>query len=309
MISRADIELARSRIAPFVRETPVLRLGISEEWGGADLLLKLECHQVTGSFKPRGVFNRLLSADIPKAGVVAASGGNHGIAVAYAVKLLGTRAEVYVPSLCPQAKRAALRTLGATVVEAGSDYVEALVASEARAEETGALRVHAFDHPDVIAGQGTVALELEAQAPGLETVLVAVGGGGFIAGCAAWYSGSTRIVAVEPEGCPTLNHALAADEPVDVATGGIGADSLGCRRLGDLAFPICRLFVERSLLVAERAIREAQRLLWSEARVIAEPGGAVAMAALTAGTYRPKFGERVCAVVCGANTDLGSILN
>lgn len=309
MIGRAEVEAARERIAGRVRRTPVLSLpeGAFAGLPGA-LTFKLENCQVTGSFKPRGVFSRVLSEpSLPGAGLVAASGGNHGAAVAYAARALGLPCEVFLPSIAPVMKREQLRSLGAKVTVVGDVFAEALEASDARAQSTGALSVHAFDHPAVVAGQGTLAAELEEQAPDLDTVLVAVGGGGFIGGIAAWYAGQIRVIAVEAEGSPSLAQAREAGRPVDIATGGLAADSLGCRRVGEIGFAITQRFVEHSFVVSEGAIRRAQRLLWDELRVIAEPGGAVALAALVEGSYVPAPGERVGVIVCGGNTDPAAV--
>ena len=306
MITNEDIRMAAQRIAPYIRTTPVIRLEDSWFDVPGDTFLKLESLQVTGSFKPRGAFNRLLSGAIPPAGVIAASGGNHGIAVAYAAQKLGARAEIYVPSLATALKRKMLTDLGAQVVVAGENYVEALAASEARAAETGALRVHAFDDPVTVAGQGTIAIELEAQVPDVDTILVSVGGGGFIGGVAAWFGGRVKIVAVEPTQCPTLNHALLARTPVDVDTGGIAADSLGCKRIGDVPFSVLLPTVSDSVLVSDDEIREAQRILWEKLRIASEPGGATAFAALVSGAYVHSPGEKIAVVICGGNADPGS---
>lgn len=306
MITKEDIRAAAQRIAPYIRTTPVMRVepGLSNVPG--DTFLKLESLQVTGSFKPRGAFNRLLGEPLPRAGVVAASGGNHGIAVAYAAQKLGARAEIYVPSLATALKRKMLTNLGAQVVVAGNNYVEALAASEARAAETGALKVHAFDDPATVAGQGTIAIELDAQVPEVDTILISVGGGGFIGGIAAWFAGRVKLVAVEPKQCPTLNRALQARMPVDVDTGGIAADSLGCRRVGDVPFSVLLPNVQDSVLVSDEQIREAQLALWQKFRIVAEPGGATAFAALTSGAYVRSPGEKIAVVVCGGNADLAS---
>jgi threonine dehydratase len=306
MISQEDIRAAAQRIAPYIRTTPVMRVepGLSNVSG--DTFLKLESLQVTGSFKPRGAFNRLLGEPLPLAGVVAASGGNHGIAVAYAAQKLGARAEIYVPSLATALKRKMLTDLGAQVVVAGNNYVEALAASEARAAETGALKVHAFDDPATVAGQGTIAIELEAQVQDVDTILVSVGGGGFIGGIAAWFAGRVKVVAVEPKQCPTLNRALQARTPVDVDTGGIAADSLGCKRIGDVPFSVLLPNVHDSVLVSDEQIREAQMALWQKFRIAAEPGGATAFAALTSGAYVRSPGEKIAVVICGGNADPAS---
>lgn len=306
-VGRSEIEGAERRIAGYVRETPVLRME-DGAWGlNAHLVLKLELLQHAGSFKPRGAFNRILSHPVPPAGVIAASGGNHGAAVAYAAQRLGLRAEIYVPAECPPIKVARLRGYGAEVTQIGANYGEALLASQARAAETGALVVHAYDQPEIIAGQGTVGAESARQAPELDTVLVAVGGGGLIGGTASWYAGAVRIIGVEPAAAPTLAAALEAGEPVDVAVGGVAVDSLGATRVGALAFAAARRWVERMVLVADDDIRAAQRALWNDLRVVAEPGGATALAALLSGAYLPAPGERVGVVVCGGNTDPGSV--
>jgi len=310
MIGRAEIEAARRRIAGRVRRTPMLSLpeGALARLPGA-LSFKLENCQITGSFKPRGVFNRVLSEpSLPRSGLIAASGGNHALAVAFAARALGLPCEVFLPSIAPAIKREQLRSLGAKVTVVGDVFAEALEASDARAQDTGALSVHAFDHPAVVAGQGTLAAELEDQVPDLDTVLVAVGGGGLIGGIAAWYAGRVRVVAVEPEGSPSLARAREEGCPVDIQTGGLAADSLGCRRVGELGFGLAQRFVEQALVVTEEAIRRAQSLLWEEIRIIAEPGGAVALAALLDGSYVPAPGEQVGVVVCGGNTDPAALL-
>jgi threonine dehydratase len=296
------ISAAASRIAGHVRETPTLRMA-------PGLTLKLELLQASGSFKPRGAFNRMLSAPIPAAGVVAASGGNHGAAVAYAARALGVPAAIFVPEITGAAKRARIQAYGAQLVVGGAAYDEARLASEAYAAETGALLVHAYDQEEVLAGQGTLALELQRQAPGLTHVLVAVGGGGLIGGVAAWYAGSaTRVVAVEPEGCPTLHSALAAGRPVPAPVGGLAADSLGAKQVGALMFPLAQAGVAASVLVSDSAIREAQRWLWQEARLVAEPGGATALAALLSGAWVAPAGAEVGVVICGGNCEPGSVV-
>lgn len=301
---RAAIEAAAARVGERVRTTPVLRPGRGVFGDAAELVLKLECLQHTGSFKPRGAFNRVLSAaQVPDAGLIAASGGNHGAAVAYVARELGLRAEIFVPSIVVPSKLDRIRQYGADVQIGGDRYADALAASEHRARDTGALAVHAYDDADVIAGQGGVARELEAQAGTLDTVLVAVGGGGLVAGIAAWYAGRTRVVAVEPRTSRALDAALAAGAPCDVDVAGIAADSLGARRVGELAFAIARDTGVTSVLVDDDDIRLAQRMLWKHTRVFAEPGGATALAAILCGAYVPAPGERVGVVVCGANGD------
>ncbi len=269
----------------------------------APVALKLELLQHTGSFKPRGAFNRMLTAPIPAAGVIAASGGNHGAAVAYAARILAVQAEIFVPSGAPATKVARIASYGARVVQGGETYAEALAASRIRQAEIGALEIHAYDHHDVLAGQGTIGRELEHDAPDLTHILVATGGGGLIGGVAAWYAGSACVIGVEPEGCPCLHDALLAGRPVDARVGGIAADSLGARTVGALMFPLARRFVSGCVLVPDEAIVAAQRLLWDQFRLVAEPGGATAAAALLSGRFRPPEGARIGIIVCGANTD------
>ena len=275
----------------------------AEIGGLSPVALKLELLQHAGSFKVRGAFNRLLSASRPAAGVIAASGGNHGAAVAYAARSLGMTAEIFVPAGTPAAKVARIASYGARIVQGGETYAEALTASRGRQAETGALEVHAYDHTDVLAGQGTVGREFEQHAPELTHILVATGGGGLIGGIAAWYAGSAEIVSVEPEGCPALHDALLTGQPVGAKVGGLAADSLGARQVGALMFPIARQFVSRAVLVPDEAIAAAQRLLWDQFRLVAEPGGATAAAALLSGRFVPPAGAKVGVVVCGANTD------
>jgi threonine dehydratase len=264
--------------------------------------LKLEFFQHTGSFKPRGAFANLLTRKAPPAGVVAASGGNHGAAVAFAAMRLGIKAAIFVPKVTSQAKLDRIRAYGAELVVTGETYAEALAASEARVAETGALAVHAYDQAETLLGQGSVGLELEADCPEIDTLLVATGGGGLIGGIAAWYGGRTRVVSVEPEAAPTLYDALKAGHPVDAPAGGIAADSLAPRQVGTLMFPIVQQHVAEAVLVGDEAIRDAQRRLWDVMRVVAEPGGAAALAALLTGRYCPANDERVAVLLCGANT-------
>jgi threonine dehydratase len=303
MTSRTDIAAAAARIAGHVRHTPVLHLPPADLGLGFPVTLKLELLQHTGSFKPRGAFNRLLSAALPAAGVIAASGGNHGAAVAYAARALGVPAEIFVPELTPPAKIARIASYGARVLQGGETYAEALAASRARQVQTGALEVHAYDHPAVLAGQGTVGREFERDASELTHVLVATGGGGLIGGIAAWYAGSAAVVSVEPEACPALHDALPAGRPVAARVGGLAADSLGARQVGELMFPIAARYVAAAVLVSDAAIASAQRLLWDRLRLIAEPGGATALAALLSGAFVPPDGAHVGVLVCGANTD------
>ncbi|MBB5694550.1 serine/threonine dehydratase [Muricoccus pecuniae] len=308
MTTRAEIEAAAARIAPHIRRTPVLHLPAEALGAPCGAALKLETMQVSGSFKARGAFNALLQSPAAAAGVIAASGGNHGAAVAHAAGALGIPAEIYVPAIAAPSKVARIREAGAVVVQGGATYAEAFAASEARRAETGAASVHAYDQPEVLAGQGTAARELEADLPGLTHVLVAVGGGGLIGGTAAWFAGTgTEVVAVEPEGCPTLHTALRAGMPVDAPVGGLAADSLGARRVGSLMFELARREIRESVLVTDEAIRDAQRRLWSACRVVAEPGGAAALAALLSGAWVPPAGARVGVLVCGGNCEPGSV--
>jgi threonine dehydratase len=293
MTSRTDIAAAAARIAGHVRHTPVLHLSAADLGLGFPVTLKLELLQHTGSFKPRGAFNRLLSAALPAVGVIAASGGNHGAAVAYAARALGVQAEIFVPELTPPAKVARIASYGARVLQGGETYAEALAASRARQAQTGALEVHAYDDPAVLAGQGTVGREFERDAAELTHVLVATGGGGLIGGIAAWYAGSAVVVSVEPEACPALHDALRAGRSVAAPVGGLAADSLGARQVGELMFPIAARYVADAVLVSDAAIAAAQRFLWDHLRLIAEPGGATALAALLPGAFVPPDGARV----------------
>jgi threonine dehydratase len=308
-----DIQAAAARIAPHVRHTPIICLAAGELGLGFPVTLKLELLQHAGSFKPRGAFNRILSArqtgELPPAGVIAASGGNHGAAVAYAARALGLTAEIFVPQLTPPAKRARIESFGARLVRTGATYAEALEASRARRAETGAMEVHAYDHPMVLAGQGTTAKEFEADAPDLTHVLVATGGGGLIGGMAAWYAGRVNVVSVEPAACPALHDALAAGHPVASPVGGLAADSLGARQVGELMYPIAAAHVSSAVLVTDDAIRAAQRLLWDRLRLVAEPGGATALAALLSGAWTPPPDARVGVLVCGSNTDPASVVS
>ena len=298
------IEAAAARLQGHARRTPVLEIaGADLGLPGVDLVFKLEFLQHGGSFKARGALTHLLTREVPAAGVVAASGGNHGVAVAFAAKRAGKPATIFVPSVCSPAKLAQIAHHGAAVRIAGDRYADALAASQVFQRETGALAIHAFDQVETLLGQATVAHEFEAQAPGLDAVLVAVGGGGLIGGMAAWYRGRTRLVAVEPEAAPTLAHALAAGHPVEAPAGGVAADSLAPRQVGDLMFPLARRWVERSVLVHDDAISRAQQALWQALRVVVEPGGAAAFAALACGAFKAEPGQRIGVLLCGANTD------
>jgi threonine dehydratase len=298
-----DIEAAAERIADCVRITPVIHLE-KHIWGiPGQLALKLELFQHAGSFKSRGAFNRVLSNTVPPDGLIAASGGNHGIAVAYVGQKLGLQTKIFVPRACSPVKIERLRSYGARVTIEGATYAEALAASQAYAEHTDALVVHAYDQQEVIIGQGTLAREFEQQVPGLDTVLIAIGGGGLIAGAALWFAGRVRLIGVEPVTAPSMAEALSVGEPVDTRVGGIAVDSLGARRVGHLAFSLVQQHVARVVLVSDEAIRLSQRTLWHDLRVLAEPGGATALAALLSGAYRPEPGERVGVVICGGNAD------
>ncbi len=309
MVTSLEIERAAERIGGRVRRTPMLQVTGPEFGLAYPVALKLELLQHAGSFKPRGAFNRMLGAALPASGVIAASGGNHGAAVAYAAQQLGVPAEIYVPLLTPQSKLDRIASYGATLTRVGATYAEALEASRSRQSVTGALEVHAYDHEDVLAGQGTVARELEADAPGLTHVLVAVGGGGLIGGIAAWYAGRVTVVAVEPALCPSLHDALLAGLPVGASVGGVAADSLGARQVGGRAFAVAREHVKETVLVSDEAIVGAQRALWDRLRLVVEPGGATAFAALHSGAWAPPAGARVAAVVCGANADPSGIVS
>ena len=302
-ITRERIAATESAIRPYIRRTPLVRLDAADfGLASAPLTFKLEFLQHSGSFKARGAFANLLSRTPPPAGVVAASGGNHGVAVAYAAHRLGVPATIFVPDVASPAKQAAIRGYGANLVIAGSLYADALAASEAHIERSGAMPIHAYDQAETLLGQGSVGMELEQDAPEIDTLLVAVGGGGLIGGIAAWFERRVKIVAVEPEQSPTLHAALAAGEPVDAPAGGIAADSLAPRRVGQLMFPIARAHVDSVVLVTDDAILKAQEALWSTLRVVTEPGGAAAFAALLSGRYKPSPGERVAVLLCGANT-------
>ena len=302
-ITREQIALTDQLIRPYIRRTPVVEIeGADLGLDSAGLILKLELLQHTGSFKPRGAFNNLLTKQVPDAGVVAASGGNHGVAVAFAASKLGKRATIFVPRVASPAKMDRIRSYGAELVVTGERYAESLAASERWAEESGALQVHAYDQVETLLGQGTVGLEFEEQYPGLDSLLVAVGGGGLIGGIAAWYGGRVKLIGVEPEAAPTLENALRAGRPVDAPAGGIAADSLAPKRVGNLMFPLAQAYVDRVVLVADSAIQEAQRRLWDVLRVATEPGGAAALAALLSGRYQAQAGERVGVLVCGGNT-------
>jgi len=302
-MNRTAIARTSELIGPYIRRTPVVEVeGADFGFPAIRLVFKLEFLQHAGSFKTRGAFSNLLTRSVPEAGVIAASGGNHGAAVAYAAERLGKAATIFVPTVSSPAKIARIRSYHANLVIGGDRYAEALAASERFAAESGGLPIHAYDQPETLMGTGTVGLELEAQAPSLDSLLVAVGGGGLIGGIAAWYEGRIRVIGVEPVAAPTLTRALQAGHPVDAEAGGIAADSLAPKRVGELMFPLAQRFIDRVVLVEDDAIRGAQEMLWDALRVATEPGGAAAFAALLSGNYRPEHGERVGVLLCGGNT-------
>ncbi|MFT3988483.1 threonine/serine dehydratase [Aestuariivirga sp.] len=301
-ITREAISRAAQRIAPHVRRTPVI--DVTLDGIARPVTLKLELLQHSGSFKARGAFNTLVGRDPQGPGVAAASGGNHGAAAAYAARALGHRARIFVPEISSPAKVKKIASYGAEIVQQGKTYYEALALCEAYIAETGALSIHAYDAPATLEGQGTLARELEDQSPDLDTVLVAVGGGGLIGGIAAWYQGRVKVVGVEPESCNTLHAALSAGDRVTIAPSGLAVDSLGASRVGELMFPIARAHIDQVVLVGDDDIRRSQRHIWQVLQLISEPGGATALAALLTGAYRPEKDERVCVILCGANTTL-----
>src|SRR5271165_2387446 len=301
--TQAQIRDAERLIRPYIRRTPVIEVdGADFGLPGVDLVLKLELLQHAGSFKARGAFVNLLSRAIPAAGVAAASGGNHGAAVAYAAGKLGIPATIFVPSVASSAKIDRIRGYGAKLVIAGDRYADSLAAADAWIAQSGAVSIHAYDQTETLLGQGTLGLELEQQDSRIDTLLVAVGGGGLIGGIAAWYRNRVKIIGVEPEKSPTLTAALAAGRPVDAEAGGLAADSLAPKRVGELMFPLAQQFVDRVLLVPDEAIQNAQEKLWDILRIASEPGGAAAFSALLARKYEPRPGERVAVLICGGNT-------
>lgn len=292
-----EIEAAAARIAPHVRRTPVTNLDI----GGQVIEIKMEQLQHTGTFKARGAFNALIRGPVPAGGVVAASGGNHGAAVAHAAARLGIPARIFVPEIAGPAKIALIERAGAALTVVPGAYAEALAAALAHERATGAMQVHAYDSPATVAGQGTCLREWEEQGLEADTVLIAVGGGGLIGGAMAWLEGRRKLVGVEPVTSSALNAALAAGGPVDVEVSGVAANALGARRIGEICFSLARQTGLTSVLVTDEAILAAQRLLWQAARLLVEPAGATALAALTSGAYVPEPGERVAVLLCGAN--------
>lgn len=304
-VPHAMIEAAAQRIAGHARVTPVMRLGTGAFGSDADISLKLECLQHAGSFKTRGAFNNLLSLDVPQAGVAAASGGNHGAAVAFAARSRGVKATIFVPEISPAAKIEAIRRFGAEVVIGGAQYDDAQAACDRFVAQTGALKIHPFAAKETIAGQGTLGREWQQQEPDLDTVLVAVGGGGLISGIAAWFAGTkVKVVGVEPEGSRALQAALKAKGPTEVKVASVAADSLGARNVGPLVYEVCKDTVDHVALVPDAAITQAQVTLWRDFRLAVEPGGAAALGALLCGAYKPAPGERLGVLVCGANIDL-----
>lgn len=304
--TRDDIAAAAERVRAHVRVTPVLEIDAGA-LAPVALALKLDLLQPTGSFKVRGAFNLLLAGGVPPAGVVAASGGNFGLAIAHAARELGHPAHVFVPDTSPAEKIAGLRALEADVRVVPGTYQQALEASEAFLAERGGLRAHAYDHPAVVTGQGTCAVELQRQIPDVDVVVVAVGGGGLLGGIASWFRGDVRVVPVETSGCDALAAARRAGEPVDTRPTGLCVSSLGASRIGDHGFAAAQ-WADDTVVVADDDVREAQHRLWESCRLVAEPGGAAALAALTSGAYRPAPGERVAVVVCGANTDPAAVV-
>lgn len=304
-VTRPMIEEAAARIAGHARVTPVMRLGTGAFGAQADVSLKLECLQHAGSFKTRGAFNNLLSLPVPASGVSAASGGNHGAAVAYAAMKRGVKATIFVPEISPVAKIEAIKRFGADVVVGGAQYDDAQAACDGFVAETGALKIHPFAAVETIAGQGTLGREWDLQEPDLDTVLVAVGGGGLISGIASWFAGSkVKVVGVEPEGSRALQAAFDAKGPVEVKVASVAADSLGARNVGQLVYDVTRDSVDHVALVPDAAITQAQGVLWRDFRLAVEPGGAAALGALLCGAYKPAKGERLGVLVCGANVDL-----
>jgi threonine dehydratase len=304
VITRKEILATYDTIRPWIRRTPVVQLELGEL---PSVTLKLEQLQCAGSFKARGAFANLLLREVPAAGVVAASGGNHGVAVAYAANRRGVPARIFVPTVSAPAKMERIRQLGAELVVTGDRYADALAAAQDWVASSGAMSVHAFDQRETLLGQGTLGLELARQTEQLDTVLVAVGGGGLIGGVAAWFGGATRVIGVEPDGAPTLTLARAAGQPADAPAEGVAADALAPRRVGELMFPIAQAYVEDVVLVDDDAILSAQRVLWQTARIAAEPAASVGIAALLTGAYKPAPGEHVTVVISGANMSPGQL--
>jgi len=302
-VNPGQIARCEKLIRPYVRRTPVIEVdGADVEIKSSKLSLKLELFQHSGSFKARGAFANLLSREVPAVGVVAASGGNHGAAVAYAAMKLNVPAKIFVPSVSSSAKVQRIREYGADLLICGDRYADALAASEQWVQQVGAMPVHAFDQNETMLGQGTIGMELDEQVPNVDTLLVSVGGGGLIAGIAAWYAGRIKVIGVEPLASPTLTRALEAGHPIDTEAGGLAADSLAPRRVGERVFPIAKAYVHATLLVSDDAIMKAQHTLWQVFRIVAEPGGVAALSALLSGAYKPTSGERVAVIISGGNT-------
>ena len=302
-VDQESIREADRLIRSHIRRTPIIEVdGADVGLTVSKLILKLELFQHSGSFKARGAFVNVLRREIPSAGVVAASGGNHGAAVAFAAQKQKVPATIFVPSVSSAAKTERIRSYGAKLVIAGERYADSLAAAELWAKESGALSIHAYDQPETLMGQGTLGLELEQQFPDMDTLLVAVGGGGLIGGIAAWYRGRVQIIGVEPRAAPTLTAALAAGRPIDAPAGGVAADSLAPKRVGELMFPLAQTFVKQVVLVEDSDIQRAQVVLWETLRIASEPGGAAALAALLSKRYEPSPDERVGVLVCGGNT-------
>jgi threonine dehydratase len=315
VITRDDIRRCYDTIRPHIRRTPVIQVDLADLDGslfGAPgttrpASLKLEQLQCAGSFKARGAFANLLLRDVPPAGVVAASGGNHGVAVAYAAYRRGVPAKIFVPTVSAPAKIERIRQLGADLVVTGERYADALAEAQAWVQSSGAMSVHAYDQAETILGQGTVGLELSGQLSDPDTVLVPVGGGGLIAGIASWFAGTVRVVGVEPEGAPTLTYARAEGRPVDAPTGSVAADALAPRQVGEFVFPITQSYVDDVVLVDDASILTAQRALWQALRIAAEPAASVGIAALLASAYKIAPGEHVAVVISGANMSPSSL--
>ncbi len=302
MIDKSDIAQAYQRIQPYIRSTPSIDIAAGAFDKEGTWNFKLELMQHSGSFKARGAFNNLLSLEIPDAGITAASGGNHGAAVAYAAMKLGIPANIFVPEISSPVKIARIKSYGADIHIGGATYADALEACEEFTLRTNALSIHAYNAEATLAGQGTTGLEWQQQAPDLDTIMVAVGGGGLIGGMAQWYGNDIKIIAVEPDTSCCLHAALDAGQPVDVSVSGIAADSLGARSIGSQAFEIVETFVDKSVVVSNEAIANAQKSLWQHLRIATEPGGAAACAALLSGAYQPAADERIGILICGGNT-------
>ncbi|MFD2206467.1 threonine/serine dehydratase [Kiloniella antarctica] len=306
-ITQSSILTSYELIREHIRRTPILRVPAGELIEDVPVTLKFEQIQHAGSFKTRGAFNAFLSSDVPEAGVIAASGGNHGAAVAYAAYKLGLRAEIFVPKIISSAKLAKLEEYKAKINIVGDNFSEALDACFARQKETGAKLLHAYDQAEIVSGQGTVGLEFEEQAPELDSLLIAVGGGGLIGGVSSWYRGRVKVIAVETKGTATLHSARKAGQPIGISVSGLAADALGASTIGAIGYNAAQEFVNKSILVSDQDVADAQRLLWENFRQVAEPGGATALAGLLSGAYKPESNEKVGVLVCGGNVDLSKL--